>query len=233
MKLSRNISLKIHYILDQLLPPVIRDSKLFMSIPMKLLYKDKASIFMGFKPGAYRMTREEYRRAYREVQPVLFSRETDLNSRCVAAILENITGDTVLDAGGGNCYLAGLIDKNIKVAVADIAIERESGPARNNLSCANALVEELPFRDKAFDTVICAHTLEHVQDIFTAVKELRRVTRERLIIVVPRQRPYRYTFDLHLHFFPYRHSLLTLLGGGASQRCEIVGKDIFYVEDMR
>jgi ubiquinone/menaquinone biosynthesis C-methylase UbiE len=69
----------------------------------------------------------------------------------------------------------------------------------------------LPFAPCAFDTVICTHTLEHVQNLTAAIDELRRVTRRRLIIVVPRQRPYRYTFDLHLHFFPYKHSLLTHL----------------------
>jgi ubiquinone/menaquinone biosynthesis C-methylase UbiE len=89
----------------------------------------------------------------------------------------------------------------------------------------------LPFGDASFDTVICTHTLEHVRNIHQAVSELRRVTGRRLIIVVPKQRPYRYTFDLHLHFFPYKSNFLTLMGNQASV-CQEIGGDIFYVEDV-
>jgi ubiquinone/menaquinone biosynthesis C-methylase UbiE len=103
---------------------------------------------------------------------------------------------------------------------------------RNSLvSLEYANVEKLPFGDKSFDTVICAHTLEHVQNIYQAICELRRVTSKRLIIVVPKQRPYKYTFDLHLHFFPYKSDFLTLMGKKESI-CRIVGGDIFYVEDI-
>src|SRR3546814_1539315 len=37
---------------------------------------------------------------------------------------------------------------------------------------------------------------------------LRRVARRRVIIVVPQEREYRFTFNPHLHFFPYPHSFL-------------------------
>jgi hypothetical protein len=42
----------------------------------------------------------------------------------------------------------------------------------------------------------------HVQDAHAALEELRCVAKRRLIVVLPKQRPYRYTFDLHLRFFP-------------------------------
>ena len=75
-------------------------------------------------------------------------------------------------------------------------------------------IEQLPFGDRAFDTVVCVHTLEHVPDLWRAARELRRVAR-RLIVVVPRQRYYRYTVDYHLHFFPNAGPLEHLLGGTA------------------
>ena len=34
------------------------------------------------------------------------------------------------------------------------------------------------------------------------------MARRRLIIVVPQEREYRFTFNPHLHFFPYPHSFL-------------------------
>jgi ubiquinone/menaquinone biosynthesis C-methylase UbiE len=71
--------------------------------------------------------------------------------------------------------------------------------------------QRLSFADNEFDTVISSHTLEHVQDGYSAIEELRRVAKRRLIVVLPKQRPYRYTFDLHLRFFPYPENVLQYL----------------------
>lgn len=60
---------------------------------------------------------------------------------------------------------------------------------------------ELPYGNRVFDTVVCAHTLEHMKDYKKALAELRRVCSRRLMMIVPKQREYQYTFDLHLHFF--------------------------------
>ena len=95
-------------------------------------------------------------------------------------------------------------------------------------------IQTLSFEDNAFDTVICTHTLEHVQDIMGAIQELRRVTKRRLIIVVPKQRPYLYTFDLHLHFFRYPHMLLHYLrptDKTVKQELKEVQGDWYYQED--
>ena len=93
-----------------------------------------------------------------------------------------------------------------------------------------ANLERMPFPDRQFDTVLCTHTLEHVQDLAGALSELRRLHRDRLIIVLPRQRPYRYSFDLHLRFYPYRHSLHADFPPGHC-RVELVGGDWLIVED--
>jgi len=79
--------------------------------------------------------------------------------------------------------------------------------------------------------VTCCHVLEHVQDAEAAVRELRRVARRRLVVVVPRQREYRYTFDLHLRFFPYPSSLQQLMRRRGA-RCEVVDNDLLYVEEL-
>jgi ubiquinone/menaquinone biosynthesis C-methylase UbiE len=91
-------------------------------------------------------------------------------------------------------------------------------------------VTQLQFQDHAFDTVICAHTLEHVFDIEKALSEVRRVCSKRLIVVVPRQREYRYTFDLHIHFFPYAYKLQQLMGPRAT--IYNVGGDLMAIEDL-
>ena len=43
----------------------------------------------------------------------------------------------------------------------------------------------LPFRNNAFETVLCHHTLEHLENPVSALKELVRVTSNTLEIIVP------------------------------------------------
>lgn len=62
-------------------------------------------------------------------------------------------------------------------------------------------LEKIPFPNAHFDTVICSHVLENVPNLDVVLSELLRVTRRRLLIVLPRQRKYRYVTDLHIRFF--------------------------------
>ena len=94
----------------------------------------------------------------------------------------------------------------------------------------------MPFEASAFDTVVCTHVLEHVRDIHAALAELRRVAARRLVIVVPRERPYRFGFNLHLSFFPYRFSVMNVIGrdsGHNKVQVELEGGDWFYIEDLQ
>ncbi len=203
-----------------------------MKIPFKLLYKDKAHVFWDFKGKASKMSEREFYDAYQEIKSVLMERETDLNEGCIDEIFRQIGGQTVLDVGCGQCFLAGKMSKKYQVTAVDIALDPALNVRYSNINFVEANVEKLPFRNGEFDTVVCAHTLEHVQNIFAAINELRRVTKKRLIVVVPKQRPYKYTFDLHLHFFPYEHSLRTIMTSNhRALSCKDVGGDLVYVED--
>ena len=48
---------------------------------------------------------------------------------------------------------------------------------------------DYPFPDNSFDIVISANTLEHTQDMQRFVNEMKRVTKDWLIIFVPNTRP--------------------------------------------
>ncbi len=233
MKLTRQTALKIHFILDQLLPPILRDARWFMSIPMRLLYKDRAHVFLPFKEKAWSMTEEEFAQAYRDVEPVLMERDTDLTEEAIGAVLSEIVGSDVLEAGCGKGVLVGKLSERARVTATDIIISIEAKSRAPSATFLEANVEALPFPDRQFDTVVCTHTLEHVRDLAKSLSELRRLAKKKLVIVVPKQRPYRYTFDLHLHFFPYRSSLLGAFGkslGVVSLR--EVGGDWLYTETL-
>lgn len=89
----------------------------------------------------------------------------------------------------------------------------------------------MPFEDNSFDTVICTHALEHIKNEKKALKELRRICRKKLIIVVPRQRDFRYTFDLHINFYPYRYNVEAMLESDAI--IELLNNDWMCIEYMK
>ncbi|MBI4137407.1 class I SAM-dependent methyltransferase, partial [Candidatus Roizmanbacteria bacterium] len=91
--------------------------------------------------------------------------------------------DLVLDVGSGDkpFWRADVIADKDTVDDA----QRASGSMlidRNKLFI-EADVENLPFKDKAFDFVFCAHLLEHVEHPDRAIKELTRVARRGYIEV--------------------------------------------------
>jgi ubiquinone/menaquinone biosynthesis C-methylase UbiE len=233
MRLKRDTALKIHYFLDQWLPPFLRDRRWFMYLPMRLAFHEHAATYLDFKEKAFQMTEAEFREAYSRVSNVAFQRDTDLNNRSIVRILEEVRGPKVLEVGCGKGYLARLLlrETNHHLTVTDIVIQ-EAVRALPGLNVYEANLEDLPFDNLEFDTVICTHTLEHVRNLSKGITELRRIAR-RVLIIVPRQRPYKYTFDLHLNFFPYPHSLLSAFGKTPSEAsCEDVDGDLLFIEDQ-
>jgi len=213
MAISRDISLHINAFLDQFIPPFLRDSKWFMYLPMKILLKDKVDIFIKFKDRAFTMTKAEFSEVYSQLATVTsIQGETDLNNKCISEIESSIKGKIVLEVGCGRGFLANKLSKRYKVVATDIIVTNELKKKFPKIKFIQANIEHLPFKDNSFDTVVCTHTLEHVQHITQSIFELRRVAKKRLIIVVPKQRPYKYTFNLHIHFFPYSWSLQGIFG---------------------
>lgn len=234
MKPGRNLTLLIHFLLDELLPPLLRDSRWLMAPLMNLALGRESRWLREFKERAPAMGPGAIRDYYRRSAGAHLERETDLNSRCVEAIRREVAGDSVLDIACGSGYLTRLLAQDHRVTGADFVIDPGLAAQAHHIRWDQVDIVGLPYRDGEFDTVVCAHTLEHLADIHGALAELRRVAKRRLIVVLPRQRAYRYTFDLHLHFFPYRWQVELLMrssGEGNPGRCENLGGDWFYVED--
>jgi ubiquinone/menaquinone biosynthesis C-methylase UbiE len=200
---------------------------------MWLVFRDKTNVFLDFKEKAFSLTEEEFCDVYRRVAGVTqLQGETDLNERCTLEILRSLQGETVLEVGAGRGYLAGLMSRTHQVTASDILFDDEVYAKYPDIKFVEANVEDLPFDAASFDTVVCTHTLEHVQNLTRSVAELRRVARRSLIVVVPRQRPYKYGFNLHIHFFPYAWSLQSQLGYRTGAVIKDLG-DWFYQEDVR
>jgi len=68
-----------------------------------------------------------------------------------------------------------------------VDIQRFSDIFYNKKTSANVIadIQSLPFKPKIFDETRCFHVLEHVSNPKQALKELKRVTKGRIIIRVP------------------------------------------------
>lgn len=231
MVVKRESTSAVRVFVDTWIPPIIRDTYWFMYPIALLAFGKHAKTFLNFRKTAFQLTREEYIRTYKTVNP-LFIRETDLTMSCVTAIEKNIVGKKILEVGSGRGYLAKRLVNHYDITAADIVID-STLKKEKRLKCIETPVETLPFKDKSFDTVICTHTLEHVLDFDRAIWQLRRVTKKRLIIVVPMQRQFLYTLDLHLHFFPYPYALIARMNHGIGKKyiCLAMDGDLFYYED--
>ena len=94
-------------------------------------------------------------------------------------------------------------------------------------------IENLNGFKKKYDTVICSHVLEHVLDINLAYTNLKKICKKRVIIVVPRERPYEYTFNGHIHFFPYKWSLINTIRPKNKFLIKDLDRDFLYIEDLK
>ena len=148
----------------------------------------------------------------------------------------HVTGTTVLDAGcgvGGFVeYLnrRGFVATGIEKHEMFLAEGRQKGFSGNYVR--GDLSRPLPFRDGTFDTTICLDVLEHVEDDVVAVRELVRVTRQRLVIAVPQEDKWMTPYGLV--FSPYRdpthlryytpETLGELVNGAWAARVDILGE---------
>jgi SAM-dependent methyltransferase len=229
---DRRITVWLNWGFDNLLPPFLRDNLLCMGLPMRLCLGKKWREFAQFKERASALTADEMDETYRCLASSHLPRETDLHPATIQHLRQRVLGGSVLDVGCGRGYLSRLLQRELGIEVVGIDIVPPCEDTGGDfLRFCQGRAESLPFADGSFDTVICAHTLEHTVKPQAVISELRRVARKRLIVVVPCQRPYRYTFDLHVQFFPYPYSL-DLLMGTDSPTTKNIGGEFYYEEDI-
>jgi SAM-dependent methyltransferase len=229
----RETSNRIRFVIEDLLPPIVKDSVLFRSVA-RIAFGGYVDAAADFRRRAPFLSEAEYTAFYRD-SPHAHD-ETDNSQACLERIAAEIVGASVCDVGCGTGYLLRYVRdrsraKPARLAGAEIVVP--DGPAESGIEFFEGKVERLPFRDREFDTVVCTHVIEHILDYRAAIAELRRITARRLIIVVPMEREALYSFNPHFNFFPYPHSFLrAMIPVPEHYTCEAIGRDIYYREDM-
>jgi len=224
----------IRYLLEEWIPPALRDSA-----PMRWLFRSYWGRFVDdlekFRANIHHVTPEQYADIYRRMPRI--QQGTDNSVACIDRLAGLLLPGAVCDVGCGTGYLLGALAARTtpgahRFTGVDFQLEPGIGASYPGIEFHAADIEGLPFADRQFETVICTHVLEHVLHIDRAVAELRRVSGGRLMIVVPLEREYRFTFNPHVHFFPYPHSFLRhITPVPANARCEVIGRDLLYIED--
>jgi SAM-dependent methyltransferase len=225
----------IRYLLEEWIPPAIRDSA-----PMRWLFRAFWGRFVDdlekFRAGIHRATPAEYADIYRRMPRI--QDRTDNSKACIARVSELVLPGTVCDVGCGTGFLLGQLAARTtpphQLTGVDFQLEPGIESRHAGIRFLEADIEALPFSDGEFDTVICTHVLEHVLNIDRTMAELRRIAMRRLLIIVPLEREYRFTFNPHVHFFPYPHSFLRhITPVPDSAHTEVIGRDLLYMEPRR
>ena len=112
--MNRVVTNFIRNILDEYLPPKLRDARWFMYPMFYIWYKGKnIKKYMDFKSFAYTLTDFEFSEIYRNITSMAEDRPTDLNNRSINLMISKIdkNAKTLLDVGCGRGYWLNYLEK--------------------------------------------------------------------------------------------------------------------------
>jgi len=181
------------------------------------------------------MSDEEVQSIYARLSQHALKVSTDINSRCLVKVIDEMSGKDVLDAGCGTGKLAESRKFKRYCGVDFVEHELWKTIQSSNITLSEMSVEALNFNDNSFDLVICAHVLEHVRNPIRVLNEIRRVTKSRAIVILPRERSYRAGFNLHVNHFQYDWQVRALLNqlSSAISTIELIDGDFYSVIEFQ
>src|SRR6266576_596786 len=106
--------------------------------------------------------------------------------------VRKINPESILDVGCGEGFTlsklkeAGLRKKLEGVEYLDTAIALGK-KERPDIHIKKGTIYDLPYKDNAFDLVLCTEVLEHLEEPEKALKELIRVSKRYMLLTVPNE----------------------------------------------
>jgi len=112
----------------------------------------------------------------------------------------DIKGKAILEVGCGTGSLLKILQQNNNVYGVDISESGIQKAKKENIKCEliNINRDSLPFPDNSFDICICLETIEHLENPYHCLKEIRRVLKKkgRFLISIPNPK------TMHPYFYP-------------------------------
>jgi 2-polyprenyl-3-methyl-5-hydroxy-6-metoxy-1,4-benzoquinol methylase len=93
----------------------------------------------------------------------------------------------VLDMGCGEGTFLKYAPENIEAYGIDIDRKRIKELKKNKLNVKVSKIDKIPYKNEYFDGIYCSHVIEHVNDVFLLIKEIKRVLKRggKLVIKTP------------------------------------------------
>lgn len=198
--MNRDTTQLISTILDEYLPPILRERRWFYKFVLQFAVKGDVDAYLDFRDNAWRMSDSDIQNLYASIKSNI-DRPTDCNDMSVERVIGALRGESVLEFGCGRGYLA---QKIIGAGKTYTGIDFDTSGARQACNGSGRFFDGTDVNSVAsetFDTVVTTHTLEHVRDVRHTVETMRPLARRNLVIVVPLQLNLSYTPDLHIHYW--------------------------------
>lgn len=112
----------------------------------------------------------------------------DTNIKLWRQLYKSIKGKKILDIGCGTGLMMGLnqlFDPQKEILGLEGGDSGEKVWKKRNLKVIKGNIYKLPFKNNYFDTVYSSHVLEHLKKPTLAIKESIRVSKKRVIHIVP------------------------------------------------
>ena len=99
-------------------------------------------------------------------------------------LLELPNGSTIADVGAGTGnYSNAIAEREYKmIAIEPSAIMQSQAQPHKNVSWISATAESIPLEDNTVDGAIVMLALHHFQDISMGIREINRITKEKIVI---------------------------------------------------
>ena len=211
--MPRDIICFLRLIVDSL-PISIRNSRFLFDLS-KILFKIPEELYNfreNYKNGLIKDLRIYYLKDTKNSLERV-SKTTDINSchlSLIRNLLKNSQSTNVLDVGCGTGFLLNHIDKHFfssKLVGIDF-----NAPSNESIKCnsrnnqikfirGDIKSSLLNFSDNYFGIVLCTHVLEHLSNPEEILFQLRRVVKDKLIIICPLEKEYKWGMNYHVNFF--------------------------------
>jgi len=171
---------------------------LFYRYISQLKYKRDLLILKEIiKRGFYNIyySKENYEDTYVKKQYTLSSRNCFLKpgydyTTYKEKILSNefsnlcLRNKLILDVGGAEGQSSYILNKENKLIISDLNISCLSDGKKRGIIAIQSISERLPFKEDSFDVIVFTEVIEHLQNPFIVLKEIKRVLKKKGILIL-------------------------------------------------